>query len=326
MISVVVPVYKVQDYLQYCIESIIGQTYSEFELILVDDGSPDNCGAICDEYAKKDNRIKVIHQENGGLSAARNAGIDIAEGEYITFVDSDDLIAEKYLETLYNAIVSTSSDITTCKMFEFEDGIVPLLDKSDAKSYEIMDGRAACRSIYCIDGKISIVSCGKLYKKDLFDEVRFPVGMIHEDNAVTPYVCYKADKIVAVNEALYFYRQRKESITSDAFSLKRYDQIAATDLCIKLFSANNDKEMVRLAKRYQTIIRSKSEIFAYKSGKSDEVPLKYRMSRFRALINLHRYVSQSLFEWYLSLAYPGLVKPYSYAEKIVSTLRKGKKT
>ena len=173
-ISIIVPVYKVEKQLEICIKSILSQTFSNFELILVDDGSPDNCGNICDEYQKKDNRIKVIHKENGGLSDARNVGLDIASGKYIAFVDSDDIIHPRMYEILFECINKSNSDIVQCKFKKFKslDEVKDDLDDYNG-SFEKYDNKTAIMDM--IDNNnINVNSWNKLYKSELFETLRFP--------------------------------------------------------------------------------------------------------------------------------------------------------
>ena len=244
-ISVIVPVYKVEKYLPQCIDSILAQTYKDFELILIDDGSPDNCGKMCDEYAQRDARVRVIHQKNGGLSAARNAGIDMAKGEYIAFVDSDDYVSEEYLEKLYSCLVCNNADISICGMLSFFDG--KKLDSAESikKDRTVMTGREACLSIYKMDGRVPVMAWGKMYKASLFDNIRYPNGLIHEDDATTPRLFYKAKNVAMFADALYFYRAREDSITNATFSAKRFDGVKAVDICIDFFSEKNDCEMCK---------------------------------------------------------------------------------
>ena len=181
VISIIVPVYKVEKQLNKCIESILNQTFKDYELILVDDGSPDNCGHICDEYEKKDSRIKVIHKKNGGLSDARNAGLDIALGKYIGFVDSDDIIHPQMYEKLYNCINKSNLDIVQCKFKRFKSIEEININISDSelnfKEYNSQDA-----IIDLIDNnKINVNAWNKLYKRELFQNERYPKGKIHED-------------------------------------------------------------------------------------------------------------------------------------------------
>lgn len=221
LISIIVPVYKVEKYLKRCILSITNQTYENLEIILVDDGSPDNCPLICDEMAEKDERIKVIHQENKGLSGARNAGIDIAKGEYIAFVDSDDFIAEDFIEVLYNACISTQSDIAQSK-YEYVTKDELLHSKEEGQLYTY-SGIEMIENMYIPDGAYFVVAWNKLYKASLFENIRYPLGRIHEDEATTHLLYYKAQRAVFVDRFLYGYFTAEESITRNAFNKKRLD-------------------------------------------------------------------------------------------------------
>ncbi len=208
LISVIVPVYKVEEYLCECLDSIINQTYKNLEIILVDDGSPDNCGKICDDYALKDSRIKVIHQQNGGLSAARNAGLDIATGDYIGFVDSDDYIDLNMYEELCNSIKTNDADIAVCGIKQF--GIIKRTIRYNDSCLTNLD---YLKSILQDNAKSSFNT--KLFKRNLFFEIRFPVGQIFEDFRTLPFVVDKAKKISFTSKVFYYYRTRENSITSD---------------------------------------------------------------------------------------------------------------
>lgn len=226
-ISIVIPIYNVEKYLKRCIDSIVNQTYKNIEIILVNDGSPDNCGVICDEYAKIDSRIKVIHKANGGLSSARNAGLDIASGEYIMFVDSDDWISEDTLEKL-NRYVEKGYDIINFKLRftkEKTENIIKLNDKIK-DSYE-------CDLLGYIDklfsGELDFFICNKLYKKDLFDEIRFPVGRNYEDLATIYKLYFKAKNIIVTDYTLYYYwLENSNSITSNSTIKNMTDYLVST--------------------------------------------------------------------------------------------------
>ena len=213
-VSVIIPVYKVEKYLKRCVESVVNQTYKNTEIILVNDGSPDNCGVICDEYAKIDSRIKVIHKANGGLSSARNAGLDIASGEYIMFVDSDDWIEEDSLEKL-DKYMDMSYDIINFK-FRFAKGKTKNIELNDKlkDSYE-------CDLLSYIDklflGELDFFIWNKLYKKNLFDKVRFPEGRNYEDLATIYKLYFKAKNIIVTDYTLYYYwLGNSNSITSNS--------------------------------------------------------------------------------------------------------------
>ncbi|MBO4894987.1 MAG: glycosyltransferase [Clostridia bacterium] len=224
-ISIIIPVYKVEKYLQRCLDSVISQTYKNLEIILVDDGSPDNCGRICDEYAEKDDRIRVIHQENGGLSAARNAGLDIAIGDYIGFVDSDDYVARDMYEKLYNVLIENDADEAICN-YEFIDEFENELKYYSPIKDEVLSGAEAIIKLNYEYHWYYLVAWNKLYKKSVFEGERFPVGKVCEDNFIVHKLFYKCRKIVTLSEKLYFYTQRKDSIMGDIkLSIKRADEV-----------------------------------------------------------------------------------------------------
>lgn len=211
LISVIVPIYKVEKYLSKCIESILKQTYGNLEIILVDDGSPDKCGEICDDYALKDKRIKVIHKQNGGLSSARNVGIDISEGEYIGFVDSDDYIEPYMYEKLYYAIEQNNCRLSVCNInYVFENGkIIPKCDKEKDKVMDFEEAITEMNTYRIFD----MGAWSKLYHKDLFKTIRFPIGKLSEDFFVMPQIFDLAQKIVYISTPCYNYLQRQNSIT-----------------------------------------------------------------------------------------------------------------
>ena len=225
LISVIVPIYNVEQYLENCINSILNQTYRNLEVILVDDGSPDNCGKICDRYSDKDPRIKVIHKLNGGLSDARNKGIDTAEGEYLTFVDSDDTILPEMIDKLYQRIVIDQSDLAFC-------GYQQVNQKGDVLSEvyledNLLSGFDALRKSYEKNGVLYTIACNKLIKRQLFQNIRFPVGKYNEDEFTLYRVIDRCRKISIVREALYVYYQRNDSIMG-AYSFRHLDGIEAS--------------------------------------------------------------------------------------------------
>lgn len=220
MISIIVPVYKVEDYLPRCIESILSQSYSDFELLLIDDGSPDRCGEICDNYARRDLRIKVMHKKNGGLSDARNYGMDRMTGDYVTFIDSDDYIGPDYLKSLLDMITKEQADISVvaCEMSSsWKIDWEPWLDQS---KYVVMNSEEVIRNIMTRGG-IPVCAWGKLYKADQMKNTRFPYGKIYEDLHVIPYLLADSDKIVYSAQAQYCYFQRDSSIMNKGPASKR---------------------------------------------------------------------------------------------------------
>lgn len=209
-ISIIVPIYNVEKYLKQCIDSIIAQTYTNIEIILVDDGSPDNSGNICDEYAKKDCRIKVIHKQNGGLSDARNAGIKVASGELIGFVDSDDYIANDMYELLYNNLKKENAQISCCNRYICYKNKNTIYGINNF--YEVMDSMRAIE-LMCTYGYIGFSAYTKLYKKELFDNIKFPKGKVCEDMFIMYKLFDLANVIVYDANPKYYYIQRKGSIS-----------------------------------------------------------------------------------------------------------------
>lgn len=222
-ISVIVPIYKVEDYLHRCVDSIINQTYTNLEIILVDDGSPDDCPMICDEYAKKDSRIRVVHKKNGGLSDARNAGIDIATGEYLMFIDSDDFVDVEMMESMMKNMIDNNVDMVVCNIkYVYEDREVVKYNQAD----RILDRYEAMEE-YLKDGVVQAVAWNKLYKKSLINDMRYKVGKTNEDEFFTYKVVDKTDKIYYNSRSFYNYIQRDSSIMGK-YSIKRLDGVEAS--------------------------------------------------------------------------------------------------
>ena len=226
-ISVIIPVYKVEKYLKRCVESVVNQTYKNIEIILVNDGSPDKCGEICDKYARIDSRIKVIHKENGGLSSARNAGLDIASGDYIMFVDSDDWISEVSLEKLYDYI-EADYDIINFKFSFVKENSKELIE-----THNNIKDSYKCDLITYIDklfsGELNFFIWNKLYKKNLFDEVRFPEGRNYEDLATIYKLYFNAKSIIVTDYTLYYYwLGNSNSITSNSTVKNMRDYLLST--------------------------------------------------------------------------------------------------
>lgn len=216
LVSVIVPVYKVEDYLDRCIKSILSQTFRDFELIIIDDGSPDKCPKMCEHWAIKDERIVVIHQRNQGLSAARNSGIKIAKGEFLTFVDSDDWISENMLEVLIGLIQKYDADISVCDFLRTDSkkNVVPRKEKAE-KVYnrdEFMDIILKIHSNRTVH-----YAWGKLYKREVIDDTHYPIGMLNEDVEGMFKAVIHSGKIVETTEVGYFYFENNNSITRKKF-------------------------------------------------------------------------------------------------------------
>lgn len=226
-VSIIVPVYQVETYLRQCIDSILAQTFTDFELILVDDGSKDKSGEICEEYAGKDGRVRVIHKENGGLSDARNAGLEQAAGEYFMFVDSDDYIAPTMIERLYNSIQSESADIAACNFCYVFDK-KEKKDFSTAMEAEVLQGSEI---FYYRKNDRSYgfwtVAWNKLYKSETFRNVRFRFGKYHEDEFWANDIYQLEIRVATIPECLYYYRQRDNSIMGKESIARNLDILEA---------------------------------------------------------------------------------------------------
>lgn len=222
-ISVIVPIYNVEQYLRRCIDSIINQTYKNLEIILVDDGSPDNCGQICDDYAKKDTRIKVIHKKNGGLSDARNVGLEVCTGDYISFVDSDDWIELNTYEIMMKSMNEYNADMVVSNInYVYKDKVESKYSEDKIRCFN----KEEAMKELIKDGLVQAVVWNKLYKRVVIDNLRFKVGKLNEDEFFTYKICAKAERIVYIPEALYQYRQREDSIMG-TYILQRIDGVEA---------------------------------------------------------------------------------------------------
>ncbi len=243
-ISVIVPVYNVEPYLCRCVDSILAQTFRDFELVLVDDGSPDGCPAICDAYAAQDPRVVVIHQENGGLSVARNAGIDWAfahsGSRWLAFVDSDDWVHPRFLEYLRRAAEETGTEITVCG---FEKATEQLSPSSAVYQVTVEDAMELFGAQYLI----SVVAWNKLYRRELFKDRRYPAGKLHEDAFLTHALFYQAKQAAWVHCSLYAYFQNDSGITRSTYSLKRLDEIEAVEAQLLFFQEHGEEPSARRA-------------------------------------------------------------------------------
>ena len=231
-VSVIVPVYKVEEYLYRCLDSLCAQTLDSVEFLLVDDGSPDNCGDICEQYSRKDSRFLVFHKSNGGLASARNYGIERARGEYIMFVDSDDWVRSDFCRTAYNSAIIHDSDLVM-----FCSAVVrSVYDTSVMRRTDLIEGHKSWQeAIDLVLSSVNVYAWNKIYKRSLFEGIRYPEGRLFEDQPVTWKLIYKAQNVYFTNEVLYYYFMRDSSIahqetykaTKDKFEMRMqfYDGI-----------------------------------------------------------------------------------------------------
>lgn len=255
LVSVIVPIYNVEKYLEKCVTSIRNQDYTNLEIILVDDGSPDACPQLCDAYAKADKRIRVIHKKNGGLSDARNAGIRVATGDYLAFIDSDDYVDPAFVSTLLHEAQRQDADIVACSLQRVYDDKTVFPPKwVDEATFSNIEG---IRDILSSPSLCDVMAWNKLYKKELFTKtgILYPVGKVHEDMFTTYKLFYAAQKICFVNKPLYYYVQREGSIINQGFNKKRLHAVEATGEVLDWVTANHlPLEQEAMAYRFGFII------------------------------------------------------------------------
>lgn len=244
-ISVIVPVYRVEKYLPACIDSILNQTFTDFELILVDDGSPDRCPEICDETAKRDARVRVIHQANAGLSAARNAGIEAAHGAWLSFVDSDDYIAPQFYEKLYQTAQRTDADCVMCSVQNVDESGKPIDSALMRVADEVKTGREVLRKIGRDDVTPYLTAWNKLYRRKLFNTLRYPAGRQNEDVFVFAELFCQVQRAVCVAEPLYFYRKRIGSIMNSVVTLRNLDEMWAYVNCFEHLQQDDEESILK---------------------------------------------------------------------------------
>lgn len=288
LISIIVPIYKVELYLARCLNSIIHQTYSNLEIILVDDGSPDKCGDICEEYKLQDSRIRIIHKENGGLSDARNAGLDISTGEYIALVDSDDWVAPNYIQVLFDLIKNNGADISICNLllvYNNEEIINADNNKNvEVKKYTNIQALEQYFEEYSLQ---MIVAHCKLYKAELFKNIRYPLGKIHEDEYTTYKLLYSANKVMFTTSCLYYYFQRSDSIIGAGFNLNgRYNYLEAIEERILFY------KQISLKILWENTIRGYFEEIIYIYDK--QIQYKGKKEDFNILLKKARRLHKSI--------------------------------
>lgn len=266
MISIIVPVYNVEKYLERCVQSILNQTYKDYEILLIDDGSTDNSGNICEHLAAKYGKIRVIHQKNQGLSGARNIGIEESKGKYIAFIDSDDFIDKRYLEILFSNLIKYNADVSCCGHYRTEN-TMPKEENPVGKDYKFKNDECA---VFYLEKEIPS-AWAKLYKRELFSVLRFPVGRIYEDVAINFRIMMQVNKIVYTDKKLYYYYKNWSSITKQKFTSKTLDLMKAWEEVNECAKDSTDKikrlARFRLNKSYFTLL---GMIAYYGMDSSDE--------------------------------------------------------
>lgn len=246
LVSVIVPVYNVEEYLRECIDSIVCQTYQNLEILLVDDGATDNCGEICDEYAKNDTRVKALHKKNGGLSDARNYGMEYMQGELVCFIDADDAIDKNYIEVLYNTLCENDADIAGCRFYRDAPTGEKIYPKPDTAFNFCISNIEYMKKFYNNFG-VFAPAWGKLYKRNILEDIKYPKVKKAEDASILREIIFKCTKTAWTEAPLYFYRNRENSISNVFTYENALDGINWIENDLKFYSENNIKELIPYA-------------------------------------------------------------------------------
>lgn len=297
LVSVIIPVYKVEEYIYGCIESVSKQTYKNIEIILVDDGSSDKSGMICDQFAQKDKRIQVIHKTNGGVSEARNFGIEKAKGDYITFVDSDDQIHPEMINYLVTGLEKFNVDISICGYRKVPEPVKEFEKLKVSNDWKVETGKSVCERMYKEDSSLVVVY-KKMYKKDLWEELRFPVGKIHEDEFITYRLFMNSKKISYAEDKLYYYLKREGSIMNRRYSAKRFDCLEAIDEQIEYFKKNKFEILEKEALKHKFYFCIKGLEEVQKNQKDLKRKLKGEYKRTLNQIKDSKLFSREELIWY----------------------------
>lgn len=306
LVSVVIPVFNVEKYLERCIESVLKQTYMNIEVILVDDGSLDKSGDICDQLAKNDQRISVYHKANGGLSDARNYGVKKANGQYITFIDSDDYIAPNYIAYLYELLQKYDADISCCCMVKTEDDHAEYRANTELPVEQQMTGYEASQALMGKLYMVLVMAWGKLYRSEIVKKFFFPIGKKHEDEATTYQYYYESKRVVVGNQCLYAYYQNAMSITHTIGRELNKDAIWALEHRARFFEEKNERKLAKLA--WEKVFFYCMQDSMRNGGRCDE----YLSSH----VCLKRLDFRMLFHWIVYKISPALYKKLRKIQRI----------
>ncbi|HFI0654920.1 TPA: glycosyltransferase family 2 protein, partial [Streptococcus suis] len=247
LVSIIVPIYNVEKFLPRCIESICNQTYENIEILLINDGSTDGSEQICMDFMKRDSRIRYFLKENGGLSDARNYGIERACGKYLAFIDSDDFVESDFILRLYDALVQQNASVAIAGFSKVDENGTILKKELLENEELVLTGREVCKKLHSEKGQVFVVAWNKLYKKELFSNVQYAKGKIHEDEYIAYQLFYDLDRIAVVNDSLYYYVERQESITRTQMTDLRFECLIEYQLLrIDFFNSKNDSELLTL--------------------------------------------------------------------------------
>ncbi|HFI0378844.1 TPA: glycosyltransferase family 2 protein [Streptococcus suis] len=247
LVSIIVPIYNVEKFLPRCIESICNQTYENIEILLINDGSTDGSEQICMDFMKRDSRIRYFLKENGGLSDARNYGIERACGKYLAFIDSDDFVESDFILRLYDALVQQNASVAIAGFSKVDENGTILKKELLENEELVLTGREVCKKLHSEKGQVFVVAWNKLYKKELFSNVQYAKGKIHEDEYLAYQLFYEIEPIAIVEECLYYYVERRESITRTQMTDLRFECLIEYQLLrIDFFNSKNDSELLTL--------------------------------------------------------------------------------
>ena len=293
-ISIIVPVYKTERFLSACIASVLAQTFTDFELILVDDGSPDSCPALCDAAAEKDSRIRVIHQKNRGLSGARNAGLDAAEGEWIAFVDSDDTITPDFCAKLYHAAQEAGAQMAVCNYRQVDEALTPIREQYLHVRQEVLTPEQALEHSTLLP---YMVVWNKLYHRSIFAQLRFAEGKLNEDTLLIAYAYEKAEKIANIPDAMYLYRKVAGSIVNSKVTLRNLDRVEANYAVFEC--ARRHGVTGSLCELYWVLLHSLIDVGSHLTAQERKTPRmqqarEYERRARRALRQEHAVTPQAL--------------------------------
>ena len=321
-ISVIVPIYNVEKYLEDCINSIINQTFKNFELILVDDGSTDRSGQICDKFAQIDNRIKVIHKQNTGQADSRNIAIKMCKGEYIIFVDSDDYIHNKLFEITYKEAKKYNSDLVVydyIKIGENDNEIKKITNNYEVKKYNNIN---AINQLFGNKSGQFYLACTKLYKRNIFDNIEFPKNKIYEDELIMHEVLYISSNVIYIPIKLYYYRMRSDSTVSSSFNYKKLDYIEACYKSMRFFNKLN------LDIKYQSQEKYVYYFFKYYNKSKVLIP-DWKVKTRKIKIDFFKSMKILLFSpifnkkekisWIVFIIFPKIYELYFFRERKIKT-------
>lgn len=320
-VSVIVPVYNAEPFLRDCVDSLLRQTFSDLEILLVDDGSPDRCGELCEEYGRADPRVRVLHQTNQGQAAARNHALNLASGAWICFVDSDDLLHPRAVELLYAAASKSGAPMAMCRMLESPD-LPGDFFRPRAEGYDLLRlDEKTLTALFDQGAYPGWVACAKLIRREIVDTYHFCPGRVYEDNEAVCHWIYAAKTLASLPEALYFYRTNPDSTTQQGFTLKRLDYLWALEHIIRFFTGVEFRDLaLRFSGEYAEAAAGCYRV-ALEEWNRRDIAREIRTSARHLFLRDRMPLSKAQFETLLDALYPGLIRLYWPLEGAVRTLR-----